>query len=125
MFSTDAMVERLASWGPPDLGLAAFGSQRSNDFACRLYSLMLTCKQCGADPEANIEGVLVRVSKTPAWGREPLAVGVTGGGARRRRWSTAVGHGRTGRVHVVCGWTRGRFRGRPPLWWARKETSSG
>jgi len=43
-----------------------FGSQRGGEVACRLYSLVLSCKQCGADPEAYIEDVLMRVATTPA-----------------------------------------------------------
>jgi len=43
-----------------------FGSQRGGEIACRLYSLVLSCKQCGADPEAYIEDVLMRVATTPA-----------------------------------------------------------
>ena len=43
-----------------------FGSQRGGEVACRLYSLVLSCKQCGADPEAYIEDVLMKVATTPA-----------------------------------------------------------
>jgi len=43
-----------------------FGSQRGGDVACRLYSLVLSCKQCGADPEAYLEDVLMKVATTPA-----------------------------------------------------------
>ncbi len=43
-----------------------FGSQRGGDVACRLYSLVLSCKQCGADPEAYLEDVLMKVASTPA-----------------------------------------------------------
>ena len=43
-----------------------FGSQRGGEVACRLYSLVLSCKQCGADPEAYLEDVLMRVAVTPA-----------------------------------------------------------
>jgi len=43
-----------------------FGSQRGGEVACRLYSLVLSCKQCGADPEAYLEDVLMRVATTPA-----------------------------------------------------------
>ncbi len=43
-----------------------FGSQRGGEVACRLYSLMLSCKQAGADPEAYLEDVLMRVASTPA-----------------------------------------------------------
>ena len=34
--------------------------------ACRLYSLVLSCKQNGVDPEAYIEDVLMKVATTPA-----------------------------------------------------------
>ena len=34
--------------------------------ACRLYSLILSCKQGGVDPEAYIEDVLGRLSTTKA-----------------------------------------------------------
>ena len=43
-----------------------FGSQRGGEVACRLYSLMLSCKQCGADPEAYLEDVLMKVATTSA-----------------------------------------------------------
>jgi transposase len=43
-----------------------FGSQRGGEVACRIYSLVLSCKQCGADPEAYIEDVLMKVATTPA-----------------------------------------------------------
>jgi len=43
-----------------------FGSERGGQVACRLYSLVLSCKQCGADPEAYLEDVLMRVASTPA-----------------------------------------------------------
>jgi transposase len=43
-----------------------FGSQRGGEVACRLYSLVLSCKQCGADSEAYIEDVLMKVATTPA-----------------------------------------------------------
>jgi transposase len=43
-----------------------FGSQRGGEVACRLYSLVLSCKQCGADPEAYLEDVLMSVATTPA-----------------------------------------------------------
>jgi len=44
----------------------ALGSQRGGEVACRLYSLVLSCKQCGADPEAYIEDVLTPVATTAA-----------------------------------------------------------
>ncbi len=43
-----------------------FGSQRGGDVACRLYSLVLSCKQAGIDPERYIEDVLSRLSTTKA-----------------------------------------------------------
>jgi transposase len=43
-----------------------FASPRGGDVACRLYSLVLSCKQSGVDPEAYIADVLAAVSKTPA-----------------------------------------------------------
>ena len=43
-----------------------FGSQRGGEVACRLYSLMLSCKQCGVNPEAYLEDALMRVATTPA-----------------------------------------------------------
>ena len=43
-----------------------FGSQRGGEIACRLYSLVLSCKQCGADPETYLEDVLMKVATTPA-----------------------------------------------------------
>ena len=42
-----------------------FGSPRGGDVACRLYSLVLSCKQAGVDPEVYIEDVLGRVATTP------------------------------------------------------------
>lgn len=43
-----------------------FASPRGGDVACRLYSLVLSCRQSGIDPEAYIEDVLGLVSVTPA-----------------------------------------------------------
>lgn len=43
-----------------------FASPRGGDVACRLYSLMLSCKQSGVDPEAYLEDVLMKVATTPA-----------------------------------------------------------
>ena len=43
-----------------------FASERGGEVASRLYSLVLSCKHAGADPEAYIEDVLERVSTTPA-----------------------------------------------------------
>ena len=56
-----------------------FGSQRGGEVACRMYSLMLSCKQCGANPEAYLEDVLMQVAVTPRIGdRFTHAVGVAG-----------------------------------------------
>jgi len=41
-----------------------FASDRGGQVACRLYSLVLSCKQAGVDPEAYIEDVLGRLSTT-------------------------------------------------------------
>lgn len=41
-----------------------FGSQRGGDVACRLYSLILSCKQAGIDPETYLEDVVGRLSTT-------------------------------------------------------------
>jgi transposase len=43
-----------------------FASERGGHVACRLYSLILSCKQAGVDPEAYIEDVLGRLSTTKA-----------------------------------------------------------
>ena len=43
-----------------------FASERGGQVACRLYSLVLSCKQAGVDPEAYIEDVLGRLSTTRA-----------------------------------------------------------
>jgi transposase len=43
-----------------------FASPRGGEVACRLYSLVLSCKENGVDPQAYIEDALVRVSTTPA-----------------------------------------------------------
>lgn len=43
-----------------------FASPRGGEVACRLYSLMLSCKENGIDPQAYVEDVLTRVSTTPA-----------------------------------------------------------
>ncbi len=42
------------------------GSERGGEVACRLYSLMLSCKQASVDPQAYIEDVLGRLSTTKA-----------------------------------------------------------
>ena len=44
----------------------AFASPRGGEVASNLYSLVLSCKHAGADPEAYLEDVLRRVSTTPA-----------------------------------------------------------
>jgi transposase len=41
-----------------------FGSERGGQVACRLYSLVLSCKQASVDPEKYIEDVLGRLSTT-------------------------------------------------------------
>lgn len=43
-----------------------FGSQRGGEVACRLYSLVLSCKQAGVDAELYIEDALGRLSTTRA-----------------------------------------------------------
>jgi transposase len=43
-----------------------FASPRGGEVACRLYSLLLSCKENGVDPQAYIEDALTRVSTTPA-----------------------------------------------------------
>jgi len=43
-----------------------FASDRGGQVACRLYSLVLSCKQAGVDPEKYIEDVLGRLSTTKA-----------------------------------------------------------
>lgn len=43
-----------------------FASPRGGEVACRLYSLVLSCKENGVDPQAYIEDALTRVSTTPA-----------------------------------------------------------
>ena len=42
------------------------GSERGGQVACRLYSLVLSCKQADVDPQAYIEDVLGRLSTTKA-----------------------------------------------------------
>lgn len=41
-------------------------SPRGGEVACRLDSLVLSCKENGVDPQACVEDVLTRVSTTPA-----------------------------------------------------------
>lgn len=42
-----------------------FGSPRGGEVACRLYSLVLSCKESGVDPQAYLEDVLRRIGSTP------------------------------------------------------------
>jgi len=42
-----------------------FGGLRGGDVACRLYSLVLSCKESGVDPQAYLEDVLGRLGTTP------------------------------------------------------------
>ncbi len=44
---------------------SVFASPRGGEVACRLYSLVLSCIQCGANPEAYIKDVLMAVATTP------------------------------------------------------------
>ncbi|MAE28107.1 MAG: hypothetical protein CMJ87_03855, partial [Planctomycetes bacterium] len=41
-------------------------SQLGGEVACRMYSLMLSCKQGGVDPEAYIADGLDKISIVPA-----------------------------------------------------------
>ena len=43
-----------------------FASERGGEVACRMYSLMLSCRQNGVDPEAYLVDVLDAVGKTPS-----------------------------------------------------------
>lgn len=43
-----------------------FGSQRGGEVAGRLYSLVMSCKLIGIDPEAYLKDALSRVATTPA-----------------------------------------------------------
>ncbi|NCQ35719.1 transposase domain-containing protein, partial [bacterium] len=43
-----------------------FGSAKGGEVACRLYSLMLSCRQNGVDPEAYLADVLMAVAITPS-----------------------------------------------------------
>ena len=64
-----------------------FASPRGGEVACRLYSLVLSCRQSGVDPEAYLEDILAKVSTTPAsqiasltpwaWARERRRASVT------------------------------------------------
>ena len=42
-----------------------FGSPRGGGVACNLYSLMLSCRALGIDPEAYLTDALTRVATTP------------------------------------------------------------
>ena len=42
-----------------------FASPLGGEVACRLYSLVLSCKENGVDPQAYLEDVLGRVATTP------------------------------------------------------------
>ena len=53
-----------------------FASERGGAVASRLYSLVLSCKEVGVDPEAYIEDVLQRVSTTRAADIAQLTLGV-------------------------------------------------
>jgi hypothetical protein len=53
-------------------------------FFCQLYSLVLTYRQCSADPEAYIEDWLMRVATTPASETASL-----------KPWTWQVGRGKT------------------------------
>ena len=43
-----------------------FASQRGGEVACRLYSLVLSCRQNDVNPEAYVADVLMKVATTPA-----------------------------------------------------------
>lgn len=43
----------------------SFASPKGGEVACRLYSLVLSCKENGVDPEAYVEDLLTRISTTP------------------------------------------------------------
>ena len=43
-----------------------FASQRGGEVGCRLYSLVLSCRHAGIDPQAYLEDVLGKISTTPA-----------------------------------------------------------
>ena len=42
-----------------------FGSQKGGEVAARLYSLILSCRANGVNPEAYLVDVLSRISTTP------------------------------------------------------------
>jgi transposase len=43
-----------------------FASERGGEVGCRLYSLVLSCREAGVDPQRYLEDVLTRVSTTKA-----------------------------------------------------------
>ena len=43
-----------------------FASPRGGEVACRLYSLVLSCKQSGVDPQAFFADVMMKVATVPA-----------------------------------------------------------
>jgi transposase len=42
-----------------------FATPRGGEVACRLYSMILSCRQCGANPEEYLRDVLMAVATTP------------------------------------------------------------
>lgn len=73
VFLTDARVPLTNNDSERDLrhvvlgrnNWLVFASPRGGEVACRLYSLVLSCRENGIDPQAYIEDVLTRVSTTP------------------------------------------------------------
>ena len=61
-----ALPARFDETGYIALVADGMGGAAGGEVASRLYSLVLSCKHAGADPEAYLEDVLVRVSTTPA-----------------------------------------------------------
>ena len=43
-----------------------FASPRGSEVACRLCSLVISCKGNGVNPEADVEDASTRISTTPA-----------------------------------------------------------
>lgn len=43
-----------------------FASQRGGEVACRLYSLVLSCRRASVDPQVYLEDALAKISTTPA-----------------------------------------------------------
>ena len=43
-----------------------FASERGGDVASRMYSLMLSCREAGVDPEVYLIDVLERIGSTSA-----------------------------------------------------------